>query len=61
MFKSLKSGGRISIQMGFGKDHPDAVGYYSNEYSAKATNGACYTTIENVSFIKKDLEKKWIY
>jgi|TARA_B110000438_G_scaffold253827_1_gene259688 hypothetical protein len=40
MFESLKSGGRISIQIGFGKDHPDAVGYYNNKYSVKATNGA---------------------
>ena len=57
MFKSLKRSGRISIQMGFGKDHPDAVGYYSNKYSAKGTNGACDAMIENVSFIKKDLEQ----
>jgi len=57
MFKSLKSGGRISIQMGFGKGKPNAVEYYRNEYSAKVTNGKCDTMIENASFVKKDLEK----
>lgn len=57
MYNSLKKGGRISIQMGFGKNPPHTVGYYENNYNAIGTNRACDTRVEDPIEIKKDLEK----
>jgi ubiquinone/menaquinone biosynthesis C-methylase UbiE len=57
MYGALKDGGRISIQMGYGKDSPDTVGYYENFYNAIGTNRALDTRVENPEQIKNDLEK----
>lgn len=57
MFKSLKIGGRISIQMGYGINSPNTVDYYENNYLALETNRGCDTRIESPEQVEKDLEK----
>ncbi|NQU95139.1 MAG: class I SAM-dependent methyltransferase [Candidatus Omnitrophica bacterium] len=57
MYRSLKNGGRISIQMGYGEKCPATVGYYENCYAALQTNKACDTRVENPEQLKKDLEE----
>jgi SAM-dependent methyltransferase len=54
MYRVLKPGGTLTIQMGFG-NHPWSVGYYENFYDAGKTNGHCDVRIENVDDLKKDL------
>ena len=56
MYKSLKEGGRISIQMGYGKGKKNSVGYHENYYNAIGSNGSKDTRIEDSNQIKKDLE-----
>lgn len=57
MHRALKIGGRISIQMGFGKDSPDTVGYYENNYATLETNRGCDTVIDDPEKVRSDLEK----
>jgi ubiquinone/menaquinone biosynthesis C-methylase UbiE len=54
-FRTLKFGGKITIQMGFGSAHPKSVDYYANNYDALETNSGCDTRIENVDSLQKDL------
>lgn len=54
MYRVLKPGGLLTIQMGFG-NHPWSVGYHENYYDAGKTNGHCDTRIENIDDVKKDL------
>ena len=56
MYKALKKGGRISIQMGFGKAKKNSVGYYENCFNAIGSNGSKDTRVEDPNEIKKDLE-----
>lgn len=56
-YRVLKSNGKICIQMGFGTNHPQSVGYYENFYDATGTNSWCDTRIEDPNQIKSDLEK----
>lgn len=56
-FRVLKSGGSICLQMGFGKGHPNSVGYYENYYDAEGTNSFCDTRIDDVNELQKDLEE----
>lgn len=57
-YRILKTGGFITLQMGFGPRSPlTSVDYYDNFYDASATNGACDTRVEDPEQLKKDLEK----
>jgi hypothetical protein len=53
-FRVLKSGGLITIQMGYGSDH--CTDYYANNWNASATNGHFDVSIQNPDDLKKDLE-----
>jgi ubiquinone/menaquinone biosynthesis C-methylase UbiE len=53
----LKDGGKITIQMGFGPNHPRSVDYYENYYDANTSNGGMDTRIEDPNQLKDDLEK----
>ncbi|GEM_PF-1036968 len=55
-FRVLKKGGRISIQMGYGKNAPDSVPYEANNINAFTTNRGCDTRVESQEQIKKDLD-----
>ena len=57
LYRVLKPGGRISIQMGFGSPSPMTVGYFEDNFSAEATNRSCDTEISNVSEPKSDFDK----
>lgn len=57
MYAALKRGGRISIQMGFGKQVPEknSVAYHDNAYNAMDTNGATDTRVEDPNDVERDL------
>lgn len=57
-YRVLKSGGYITIQMGYGIPLPEnkiTVDYYDNNYEASSTNGACDTNISDYKQVEKDL------
>ena len=56
MYKALKKGGRISIQMAFGTFRKNSVGYFENCFNAMGTNGGYDTRVEDPNEIKKDLD-----
>lgn len=56
-YRILKSKGWISIQMGYGTNKKDSVGYYENNYNAESTNGSMDTRVEDPSQLKSDLDK----
>ncbi len=56
-FRVLKSGGRISIQMGYGDDAPQAVGYDEDYFNALLTNRGCDTMVTSPEQPRRDLEK----
>jgi ubiquinone/menaquinone biosynthesis C-methylase UbiE len=51
----LKDGGMITIQMGFGANSPQTVGYYENYYDATGTNRRCDVCIESKEQLENDL------
>jgi ubiquinone/menaquinone biosynthesis C-methylase UbiE len=55
MYRVLKDGGAIAIQMGFGSPSPRTVGYYDNHYDATETNRGCDVCIESTDQLEKDL------
>ncbi len=58
MYRVLKPGGMISIQMGAGKSpNSNDHSYYDNYYEAKGTNRHADTMVEDPEFLRKDLEK----
>jgi SAM-dependent methyltransferase len=57
IFRILKPGGRISIQMGYGSPSPMTVGYFEDNFSAEATNRSCDTEISDVSEPKSDFDR----
>lgn len=59
MYAALKKGGRISMQMGFGKQVPEknSVAYHANAYGVCDTNGATDTRVEDADDIKDDVLK----
>ena len=57
MFRVLKLGGWITIQMGFGQNHRFSVPYHADAYYAKATNGRCDTRVERPEDVENDLLK----
>jgi ubiquinone/menaquinone biosynthesis C-methylase UbiE len=56
-YRVLKSGGMITIQMGYGHGHPNSVAYHENYFNASSTNGGMDTRVEDQNFLKEDLEK----
>lgn len=56
MHRALRDGGRISIQMGFGRDSPSTVGYFDDFYEALGTNRSCDTRVESPDQLRSDLE-----
>jgi ubiquinone/menaquinone biosynthesis C-methylase UbiE len=57
VFRVLKPGGRISIQMGFGKNTGSSTAYYSNKFSAISSNSGMDTRVDSPDEVKQDLEK----
>jgi SAM-dependent methyltransferase len=57
IFRILRPGGRISIQMGFGSPSPMTVGYFDNNFGAEATNRSCDTEIADPSEPLTDFTK----
>jgi SAM-dependent methyltransferase len=55
MYRVLKPGGWITIQMGFGINKRDSVGYFDNFYDADNTNGSMDTRIESPNELLVDL------
>lgn len=56
LFRVLKPGGRLAVQMGYGVPSPDSVPYYANQTGATGTNSACDTQVENLDQLRHDLE-----
>ena len=57
MYRVLKPGGSIALQMGYGSPSPITVGYYENYYDADGTNRTCDVCIESVDQLEGDLTK----
>lgn len=57
MFRVLKTGGWITIQMGYGPGRPAGVDYYSNNTSVEGTNGNADVLVTDPNQLKDDLEK----
>lgn len=55
-YRVLKPGGKISIQMSYGKGKLNQVGYYRNHWNASGTGGVWDVCIKNPIYIKKDLK-----
>lgn len=51
----LRPGGHIAVQMGYGENSPNTVGYYENAWDAPHTNRACDTEITDPEQIESDL------
>ena len=56
-YRVLKPGGWVSVQMGFGANSQNSVGYYDNYYAATTTNRGCDTRVEDPAQLAGDLEK----
>ena len=61
LFRTLKSGGLFSFQMGYGNGLESVLGmrvsYYDNNYDASGTNSVCDVRIQNPNEVIEDLEK----
>lgn len=61
LFRTLKSGGLFSFQMGYGSGLESELGprvsYYENHYDAPGTNSICDVRIQNPNEVIEDLEK----
>jgi SAM-dependent methyltransferase len=57
MYRVLKPGGWLSIQMGFGNQSPRSVDYYEDYYGAIGTNREMDTRVTNPEQLKNDLLK----
>lgn len=55
MFRCLKPGGSISIQMGFGSGHPTTAGYYEDVVDATSTNSGYDVRVTDAGAPVKDL------
>lgn len=55
MYRALRKGGRISIQMGFGNSASQTVGYFDNFTAAQSTNRGCDTRVEDADQLENDL------
>jgi ubiquinone/menaquinone biosynthesis C-methylase UbiE len=60
LYRTLKSGGTFSFQMGYGEGLESPIGprvsYFENYYDATGTNSICDVRIQNEEEIIKDLE-----
>ena len=56
-FRVLKSGGYITLQMGYGENSPMTVDYYANNYDALGTNRGCDTRITDYKQVESDLNE----
>ena len=61
LYRTLKSGGVFSFQMGYGKDLSDVNGrprssYFDNSYDASQTNGEYDVRVQNEEDLIKDME-----
>jgi ubiquinone/menaquinone biosynthesis C-methylase UbiE len=54
-FRVMKSGGLLSIQMGFGYGHGNTRDYYDNFYEATSTNSGCDVRVDHPDQILNDL------
>jgi ubiquinone/menaquinone biosynthesis C-methylase UbiE len=57
MFRCLKPGAMISLQMGFGMGHPTTADYYENATHADSTNSGYDVRVTDPNQIKKDLDE----
>ena len=57
LYRSMKRGGVLSFQMGFGGTRWKTAGYFDNAYSAVETNGLHDVQVENEGMIIGDLVK----
>jgi SAM-dependent methyltransferase len=57
IYRILKPGGRLSLQMGYGSPSPMTVGYFENNFAAEATNRSCDTEVASPEEPRQDLEK----
>lgn len=57
LFRCLKPGGRLSVQMGFGSPSPASVPYHDNYYGAHSTNRESDTEVASADQVKDDLTK----
>lgn len=55
MFRCLKPGGTISIQMGFGGGHPNTAAYYEDATHAESTNSGFDVRVDSHEQIEQDL------
>lgn len=55
MFRVLKPGGAIAIQMGYGSPSSSTVGYFENFYEATGTNRECDTEVPSANHLLTDL------
>ena len=55
MYRCLKPGGFVSLQMGFGPGHPRTSDYYEDAVHAKSTNSLYDVRVDNVEQIEKDM------
>lgn len=55
LFRALRPGGRLSVQMGFGVPSPHTVPYEANFYSATDTNRECDVAIAEPAQVERDL------
>lgn len=54
MLRVLKPGGRVAVQMGYGRGKPGSVGYYADAVHAAGTNGVCDVRVENPEQLERD-------
>jgi hypothetical protein len=61
LYRTLKSGGLFSFQMGYGSDLDSPLGprvsYFENYYDANGTNSVCDVRIQNEEDVIKDLSE----
>ncbi len=56
IYRRLRPGGRLSVQMGFGLPSPDSVGYFDDFVDAQSTNRGCDVAIASADQPREDLE-----
>jgi ubiquinone/menaquinone biosynthesis C-methylase UbiE len=57
MFRCLKPGGLISLQMGFGPGHSKTSEYFEDAVHASSTNSGYDVRVDDPSQIKKDMDE----
>jgi len=56
MYRVLRPGGYVTLQLLLTADKAGTVEYYDNAYDAKDTNGAADCTVKDPEYVRKDLE-----